>query len=296
MKKVHYLFLLMVCLLLSLCSENPSSINAQELDYKPRILIITAHPDDEVVFSATIFKATHLLNGVVDIANVTNGEGGYRYSTLANYIYELKLDQEDIGRANLPEIRKKELMAAGEILGLNEYFFLNQVDDMSSTDINIPLTNWDTDFVESELTRIIGEGDYDFIFTMIPYPTTHSHHQATTLLSLRAVQNIASEQRPIILGQGSGDFEMLAGFTLTSINKDLEPLIFDRSQTFGFDNRLDYSIIAQWVIAEHKSQGLYQLSNGRGIETFNFYEINPESAYQKTKEFFEAILSAKVYQ
>src|SRR6056297_2237838 len=89
----------------------PIDATAQNLDYEPKILLVTAHPDDDALYSATVFKTTHLLNGAVDLALMTNGEGGYRYSTLGNFIYDRQLDKEEVGREFLPGIRKRELMA-----------------------------------------------------------------------------------------------------------------------------------------------------------------------------------------
>ena len=88
--------------------------NAQT-DSGPRAWIVTAHPDDEVNFAVTVYKITHDLHGVVDLALVTNGEGGYKYSTLAESVYGLELTDEKVGRQYLPTIRKQELMAGGKI-------------------------------------------------------------------------------------------------------------------------------------------------------------------------------------
>ena len=33
----------------------------------PRVLVVTAHPDDETMFPATLFKITHELKGTVDL-------------------------------------------------------------------------------------------------------------------------------------------------------------------------------------------------------------------------------------
>ncbi|WP_020603349.1 hypothetical protein [Spirosoma spitsbergense] len=38
----------------------------------PKVLIVTAHPDDETMFPVTVFKITHELNGSADIALMTN--------------------------------------------------------------------------------------------------------------------------------------------------------------------------------------------------------------------------------
>ena len=72
---------------------------------QPHVLIVTAHPDDEISCSATVYKITHELKGVVDLALITNGEGGYKYSTLAEAYYNLELTDEKVGRENLPRIR-----------------------------------------------------------------------------------------------------------------------------------------------------------------------------------------------
>src|SRR5688500_8309755 len=77
-----------------------------QADSSLRVLIVTAHPDDDVTFAATVYKITHDLHGLVDLALITNGEGGYKYSTLGETIYGLELTDERVGRAHLPTIRK----------------------------------------------------------------------------------------------------------------------------------------------------------------------------------------------
>ena len=42
-------------------------------DPAPRVLVVTAHPDDETTFAASLFKITHALSGAVDLAVVTTG-------------------------------------------------------------------------------------------------------------------------------------------------------------------------------------------------------------------------------
>src|ERR1700719_318819 len=99
-----------------------------QLEKGPHVLVVTAHPDDETAMAATIYKITHELNGVADQCVITNGEGGYKYSTLAEAYYGLELTDETVGRANLPRIRKQELMNAGKIIGTHNIFFLDQKD------------------------------------------------------------------------------------------------------------------------------------------------------------------------
>ena len=56
---------------------------AHQSDSIIKILIVTAHPDDETGFAATVYKVTKELNGTADQCVITNGEGVYKYSTLS---------------------------------------------------------------------------------------------------------------------------------------------------------------------------------------------------------------------
>lgn len=279
-------------------------LQAQELDYEPSILLVTAHPDDDALFSATVFKTTHLLGGTADLAVMTNGEGGYRYSTLGNFIYNRELDREETGRKYLPGIRKKEVMAGGDIVGIRNYYFFDQVDDEFSLDIASPMESWDTGWVKQRLEQIIRDGDYDFIFTMLPSDDTHAHHKASAILALQVVEQLPEERRPIVLTttifsseDDDTEYEELEGYPVSRIRKDAGPFLFDRRQTFGYDDRLNYKIVANWVIAEHKSQGTMQHLMGRGnVEQYWLYELNAEESIQKTEDFFDAVNEVPVYR
>src|SRR3954470_19278865 len=122
----------------------------------PKVLVVTAHPDDETGMSATIYKITHELGGIVDQCVITNGEGGYKYSTLAEAYYGLELTSERVGRANLPRIRKQELMNAGKIIGTNNIFFLDQKDAHYGLNEHEPLdTTWNVPWVSTRLREIM---------------------------------------------------------------------------------------------------------------------------------------------
>lgn len=294
-QKLVLLFLLLVML--------GWTSHAQELDYEPKVLLVTAHPDDDAVFSATVFKTTHLLDGTVDLALMTNGEGGYRYSTLGNYIYDKQLDKEEVGRKYLPNIRKKELMAGGDIVGIRNYYFFDELDDQYSLDVEVPLENWNTDVILDRLQDILEREDYDFVFTMLPYEGTHAHHKASAVLALQAVEQMDAGDRPVVLAgtmlsdsSDSTEFSSLDGQPLTEINHSVEPFEFDRTQTFGHNDELNYVMIANWVIAEHKSQGtMQQLINGAEIEQYLFYNLNANEQEEKARTFFEAVNDAEMY-
>jgi LmbE family N-acetylglucosaminyl deacetylase len=294
MKLLNYLFF-------ALFSLSLLPAQAQPLDYEPRILLVTAHPDDDAIFAGTIFKTTRMLNGKVDLALMTNGEGGYKYSVLGRYIYNKELDREEVGREYLPAIRKKELMAGGDIMGLRNYFFFDQEDFYYTLDINETLEKWDTDDITKKLAGIIQQGDYDFMFLMLPHPDTHGHHKASAILAMRAAEMLPVEERPIAFvsfvrspGREGTQFTMLEGFPLSEVDKEIEVFEFDRNQKFGFDDRLDYNIIADWVIAEHKSQGTMQLlAGGERIEQYHYLKMNEGRGIDKARAFFEAVTKVR---
>lgn len=268
-----------------------------ELDYEPKILIVTAHPDDDALFAATIWKTTQLLNGKADLAVVTNGEGGYTYSTVGNYVYGLELDKEEVGREYLPGIRKKELIAGGEVVGIRNYFFFDQPDFYYTLDVEETLLKWNIEYVQGRLAEIMRAEKYDFLFLMLPFEEFHGHHKASTVLALRALLNIEKEQRPIALQtfirRGAEDegvqFVQLEGHPYTKVLK-VEKFEFDRSQKFGVNDRLDYNMIGNWVIAEHKSQGTMQnLVYTKTIEQYWYLELNGEENLNKVKDFFSRI-------
>jgi len=272
---------------------------AQELNYQPKILLVTAHPDDDVIFSATVWKTTKLLDGIVDLALITNGEGGFRYSTLGNYVYGLELDKEEVGRVNLPEIRKKELKAGGDIMGIRNYFFFDKQDFYYTLDVEETLEKWETESVVSKLTNIMNEGEYDFVFLLLPFAEFHGHHKASAVLGLEAISRLDESNRPIALEafvrRGQEDpgveFTELEGYPKTKVMEG-QVFEFDRNQTFGFNDRMNYNIISNWVAAEHKSQGTMQLlmQNSTGIiEQYWYVEMNGTDGLDKTRQFFETI-------
>ena len=272
---------------------------AQQTDSTIKILIVTAHPDDETGFAASIYKVTKELNGITDQCVITNGEGGYKYSTLSESYYNLKLTDEKIGRENLPRIRKQELMNAGKIIGMRNIFFLDQKDAHYGLDEHEPLdTTWNVTLVYTRLIEIMTKTKYDFVFCLLPTPETHAHHKAATLLALRTIQSLPEEQRPIILGVTGANkndtskynFTQLKNYSESKVEGNAPMYFFDKSVKFGFKNALSYKIIVNWEIAEHKSQGTMQLAMNQGdLEQFWYFSLNGEKGKEKCKQFFEKL-------
>ena len=268
----------------------------------PRVLIVVAHPDDESCFAATTYRIARELGGTVDQAVITNGEGGFRYSLVAEPYYGLKLTDEAVGRAHLPAIRKRELLEAGKVLGIRHHYFLDQKDEHYTQDAHEVLEKtWRTGWVRARLEQLLAAGRYDFVFTLFPDPGTHGAHKAAAILALEAAGAQPAARRPIVLGCEDSaraaakpvSFTGLADYPITHPLAPAPSLQFDRAVKFGFRNALDYSIIVNWVIAAHKSQGLFQMSyNQYDLEDFSLFAGDGAAAVAKTEQLFEKLKRA----
>ncbi len=274
----------------------------KKLPHIVKVLLVTAHPDDDALYAGTVYKITHFLKGKVDLALVTDGQGGYKYSTLAESIYHLKLTNEKIGRQYLPAIRKRELMNGGQIVGIRNYFFLDQPDKRYTQSVKEVFTShWDTAFVKNRLYHILEKGHYNFVFVMLPTLHTHGAHKGSAIMAMRAVLEMKPENRPVVLAAtvvgkdkaSAFHFSDLPGYPVTKINPDAPIFTFDRTQSFGYLNRLNYKIIVNWVIAAHKSQGTMQLLMNRGdIEQYRYLAFNNPDEIPETKRLFEEVQKA----
>ena len=270
---------------------------------EPSVLIVTAHPDDEAMFSGAVYKITHELNGKVDLALVTDGAGGYRFSTLAEPIYGLDLTDPEVAKQYLPAIRKQELMAGGKIVGIRNYFFLDQPDEGRSDDPEEFFGGtWDTTFVKSQLDKIMTAGDYDFVFVHLPVSFFHAHHKVASMLALETARGIEDDKRPAVLGgwfwsrQDTTEFSFdeLEGYPITRV-VDAEPWRFDKNQPIGLDGRLNYKIVSNWLIAEHKTQGTMQnfLGQRGDHELYYYFEANEGVGHEKAARLFERLAVAR---
>ena len=262
------------------------------------VLLVTAHPDDDAAFTGVVYQITHQLDGVVDLVRVTDGSGGFRYATLAEQIYGLELTKEEVARQYLPTIRKRELMAGGAIAGIRSYFFLDQLDDAFTRDPKPALTTvWDSASVRRRLVGLMQSGEYDLVFGLLPFAENHGHHKAATILALEAAESLAPEERPAVLGgfpcamNGRPiEFAGLDGYPITNVASGAPIAQFDRTQKFGFNDRLDFQIVGNWVIAEHKSQGAMQLNMSQfERECYWFFDVNEEARRRSVIELFERL-------
>lgn len=275
-------------------------INDRSKANGPKVLAILAHPDDETVFAASLYKTSTHLNGSCDILLITNGEGGFKYSTLAESLYGLELTKEEIGRKELPAIRKKEFVKGCRYMKIRQAFFLNQKDHRYSLDPNEVFKAdppvWDLKKVKLLIDNIVSKGDYDYVFTHLPVSSTHAHHKCASILALESLSKLPESKRPTILGaqvssatRPAQAFLKLDEFPATEVLPKTE-FRFDRRQSFGYKNKLNYKIVVDWVISEHKSQGTMQLYAHQGDEeVFYFYKMNSESKLKSTETYFNRL-------
>ncbi len=264
-----------------------------------RSLLVVAHPDDEYEMAGTVYRIAKELGGVVDQVIITDGEGGFRYSLLASRYYGVNLTDEAVGRADLPHIREQEARQAAKVLGIHSQWFLNERDDHFTVDEKEAIASWNVPKVSAELDDRLRKGKYDFVFVLLTPENDHGEHKAATILTLRAVEALPPPTRPVVIGALAGPDEnpaytQLKGFPITATTTRRPMFHFDRDTHFGFNDALSYQIIVDWVIAEHKSQGLFQTKPGQDrFENFWLFAMDDPAATHRARELFQQITSTK---
>lgn len=272
--------------------------NFVQAQIAPRILVVIAHPDDESILSVTLYKLAKEEHGKVDLFVITNGEAGFRYSGLAERYYGCKLTDAEDAKRNLPAIRRKELREAGNILGVNHYYFAKQPDTRYSLDEHEPLdSSWNVPAVKKQLNDLITHNHYGYVFCLLPEALTHGGHKAASLLALDAIAVLPADKRPVILGaalrnksDSIHNFDGLKGYDKTNVVSAAPVFSTDRTSTFGFNNRINYKIIANWELAAHKSQGATQMTiNDGDLEEFWYFSINSDKAQTRSAQLFSLL-------
>lgn len=260
-----------------------------------KALLVLAHPDDEYYCAATVYRMAVQSGGAVDELIITDGEGGFRYSTLAEPYYKKALTVEAIGRKELPAIRKKEAINAGRILGIRKHFFLGQKDQRFTTDEEDgPEHYWNSIFITSKIAELVRREHYKYVLTVLPRSTTHGHHQAATLLAASAIRALPESVRPVQLGfdTDAADFIPTPIVAKTQSWAQAYAFAFDRNTAFGFKNALTYQIVVSWMIAEHRSQGLLQTLTNKDSKEYAWVDLGSTSKAQATADSLFNILQA----
>jgi LmbE family N-acetylglucosaminyl deacetylase len=261
-------------------------------------LLVVAHPDDESECAAILYRITHELGGAVDQVVVTNGEAGTQFSAPAQAYYGLSFGQEPAGRKRLARLRRKEALRAAQILGIRHNYFFEQKDTGFTFDPLDGFHAWNIDLVQSELLGLLKRERYDLVLVLLPSADTHGHHQTVAQITLETVANLEPGDRPAVLGTRTVTSEMehpesfseLEGFPLTRTTSSQPAWTFDRRTPLKCHRALDYSVVVNWVIAEHKSQGIFQMEYSRRTqEHFWLFEAGGPSGAARWRNFLHKV-------
>ncbi|HEX6643550.1 MAG TPA: PIG-L family deacetylase [Gemmatimonadales bacterium] len=126
----------------------------------PMLLAIFAHPDDESFAAAGTLARYHREGHRTALVTVTDGEAGKVTNVRAD-------DRRDVA-----ELRRRELLAAAGVLGVDQVFTLGHPDG--------GLDAWPGDALVSELAALVRRIRPEVILTFGPEggPNTHADHRA----------------------------------------------------------------------------------------------------------------------
>jgi LmbE family N-acetylglucosaminyl deacetylase len=234
-----------------------------------KVLLVVAHPDDESECAAVLYRVAHEFGGTVDQLVITNGEGGSQFAAPAQAYYRLPLAQCQTAGKHLAKIRRQEVRRAGWILGVRRHYFLDEKDTGFTRDPRVGLQEWNIVRIRRELLHLLRR-ENDLVLTLLPLADTHGHHQTVALLTLEIMAEFDPSQRPAVLGvrTATAREQLFARFSQSPefpwVTTTAEPAwVFDRRTPIDAASGLDYSIVANWIIAEHKTQGMFQMEFGR---------------------------------
>ena len=147
------------------------------------VLVIFPHPDDEAFSSAGTIRLYRNMGVPVTYACLTLGEMG---RNLGNPPFAT--------RESLPEIRRKELIAACEAMGIEDLRMMGLRDKTVEFEDDEKMVNLVTD--------LISELNPSLIITFYPGFAVHPDHEATGRAVMEAVRRIPKEARPRIYAVG----------------------------------------------------------------------------------------------
>ncbi|WP_010287167.1 bacillithiol biosynthesis deacetylase BshB2 [Kurthia massiliensis] len=152
------------------------------LDQQERqILVVFPHPDDEA-FGVSGTLAQYAQAGVpITYACLTLGEMG---RNLGNPPFAT--------RESLPEIRKKELQASCEAIGIQDLRMMGLRDKTVEFE--------DDEEMVQMMTKLIDELNPSLVVTFYPNYAVHPDHEATCKAVVRAIRRMPEAERPRLYG------------------------------------------------------------------------------------------------
>lgn len=214
-----------------------------------QVLIVYPHPDDEAFSVAGSVRLLRNANIPVTYACLTLGEMG---RNLGNPPFAT--------RESLPEIRRKELIAACEAMG---------IDDLRMMGLRDKTVEFEDDEKMVKLvTDLIDELNPSLIFTFLPGFAVHPDHEATAKAVVEAVRRMPESARPKIYA---------VGFANDTVEKNGEPTITIDISSVN-ESKLDalraHASQTAWMIAETQKR----IDDGQPMDESwlnveHFYEV-----------------------
>lgn len=147
------------------------------MEKERHVLVVFPHPDDEA-FGVSGTIATHVKKGTpVTYACLTLGEMG---RNMGNPPFAT--------RETLSEIRRQELLEAARVLGIKDLRMLGYRDKTVEFE--------DEGKLATQIASIIEEVNPSLIITFYPGYSVHPDHEATGRAVIRAVREMAPQDRP----------------------------------------------------------------------------------------------------
>jgi N-acetylglucosamine malate deacetylase 2 len=148
-----------------------------------QVLVVYPHPDDESFSVGGTVRLLRNANVPVTYACLTLGEMG---RNLGNPPFAT--------RESLPEIRRKELIAACEAMGIEDLRMMGLRDKTVEFEDDEKMVQLVADLIE--------ELNPSLIFTFMPGFAVHPDHEATARAVVEAVRRMPKEERPKIWACG----------------------------------------------------------------------------------------------
>ena len=147
------------------------------MEKERQVLVVFPHPDDEA-FGVSGTISMHVNNGTpVTYACLTLGQMG---RNLGNPPFAT--------RESLPNIRRKELQKAAEVMGIQDLRMMGLRDKTVEFEDDNKLTDMISDMID--------ELNPSLIITFYPGYSVHPDHEATGRAVVRAVRKLAEDKRP----------------------------------------------------------------------------------------------------
>ncbi|WP_040227486.1 bacillithiol biosynthesis deacetylase BshB2 [Bhargavaea cecembensis] len=216
------------------------------IEKERHVLVVFPHPDDEA-FGVSGTISTYIQMGVpVTYACLTLGEMGRNLGM-----------PPFATRETLPDIRKNELKAACEAMGLEDLRMMGLRDKTVEFEDDEKMVKLVTDLIE--------ETDPSLIITFYPGYSVHPDHEATARAVVRAVRRIPEADRPKLYAVAFAN-ETAADLGEPDIVHDVEDMLPRKINTLNA-----HASQTVWMMKEMEKQ----LAEG-----------NPEAVERFTKEKF----------